>query len=102
MYSISHGNDSYGDRARKPWRDYHADWLYNDETKKLTDPPRQRPLTRNAPHVTTRDILSKTDNGDYIAGAVNDENGEFENDGDGIPNEINIGCEVAMARAQRI
>lgn len=33
------------------------------------------------------------DSGEYIAGAVNDPNGEFDIDGDGTPNELNIGCE---------
>ena len=32
--------------------------------------------------------------GDFVAGAVNDPNGEADIDGDGIPNELNIGCEV--------
>jgi hypothetical protein len=32
--------------------------------------------------------------GDYIAGAVNDRNGELDIDGDGKPNEINMGCET--------
>ena len=25
------GDNSFGDRGRKPWRDYHADWLFNEE-----------------------------------------------------------------------
>jgi predicted CXXCH cytochrome family protein len=29
-----------------------------------------------------------------VAGAVNDPNGEADIDGDGVPNELNIGCEV--------
>ena len=26
------GQGSYTDRTSKPWRDYHADWLFNDAT----------------------------------------------------------------------
>ncbi|MEK6673505.1 MAG: cytochrome c3 family protein [Nitrospirota bacterium] len=91
----THGNDSYNDRSRKQWRDYHADWLFNEETKKLTDPPKAKAFDKECAscHYTGY-TLKKTADGEYIAGAVNDENGEFDIDGDGIPNEINIGCEV--------
>ncbi len=40
------GDDTYGDRGRKPWRDYHADWLFNEETKKPTDPPAKKSFER--------------------------------------------------------
>ena len=38
----SAGNDAYADRTRKPWRDYHADWLFNEQTKKLANPPKKK------------------------------------------------------------
>lgn len=90
-----HGDDSYGDRSRKVWRDYHADWFYNDEAKKLIDPPQAKSFDKECAscHYTGY-TLTKTAQGDYIAGAVNDPNGEADIDGDGIPNELNIGCEV--------
>lgn len=90
-----HGDDSFGDRARKQWRDYHADWLYNEEAKKLANPPQAKSFDKECAscHYTGYS-LTKTAEGDYIAGAVNDANGEVDIDGDGIPNEINIGCEV--------
>ncbi len=90
-----HGDDSYADRSRKQWRDYHADWLFNEETKKLTDPPQAKSFDKECAscHYTGY-TLTKTAAGDYIAGAANDPNGEADIDGDGIPNELNIGCEV--------
>jgi predicted CXXCH cytochrome family protein len=89
------GDDSYADRGRKPWRDYHADWFYNEEAKKLTDPPKKKAFDIECAscHYTGYS-LTQTVAGDYIAGAVNDPNGEMDIDGDGIPNELNIGCEV--------
>ncbi|MBI5639669.1 MAG: carboxypeptidase regulatory-like domain-containing protein, partial [Nitrospirae bacterium] len=36
------GDESFGDRGRKPWRDYHADWFYKEDTMKLTDPPKKK------------------------------------------------------------
>lgn len=89
------GNDSYADRSRKPWRDYHADWLFNEETKKLTDPPAKKAFEKECAscHYTGYS-LTPTVGGDYVAGAANDPNGEADIDGDGIPNELNIGCEV--------
>jgi predicted CXXCH cytochrome family protein len=89
------GDESFADRARKPWRDYHADWLYNDETKKLTDPPKKKSFEIECAscHFTGYS-LTPTVAGDFVAGAVNDPNGEADIDGDGTPNELNIGCEV--------
>ncbi|MEK6682392.1 MAG: ammonia-forming cytochrome c nitrite reductase subunit c552 [Nitrospirota bacterium] len=89
------GDDSLGDRTRKQWRDYHGDWLYNEEAKKLTDPPKGKSFEKECAscHYTGY-TLSKTASDEYIAGAVNDPNGEYDIDGDGIPNELNIGCEV--------
>lgn len=89
------GNESYNDRTRKPWRDYHADWLFNEETKKLTDPPKKKSFEKECAscHYTGY-TLKHTESDEYIAGAVNDPNGEADIDGDGIPNELNIGCET--------
>jgi predicted CXXCH cytochrome family protein len=89
------GDESFADRGRKTWRDYHADWLYNDETKKLADPPKKKAFDIEcaACHYTGYS-LTPTVAGTFVAGAVNDPNGEADIDGDGIPNELNIGCEV--------
>lgn len=89
------GDEGYADRGRKPWRDYHADWLFNEETKKLTDPPAKKAFEKECAscHFTGYS-LTPTVGGDYVVGAANDPNGEADIDGDGIPNELNIGCEV--------
>ena len=89
------GQEAYADRTRKPWRDYHADWLFNETTRKLTDPPKKKSFDIECAscHFTGY-TLTPTVAGDFVAGAVNDPNGEADIDGDGVPNELNIGCEV--------
>lgn len=89
------GDESFGDRTRKPWRDYHADWLFNTETKKLTDPPAKKAFESECASCHYNGYsLTPTVGGGFVAGAVNDPNGEADIDGDGVPNELNIGCEV--------
>lgn len=89
-----HGKDTYADRTRQQFRDYHADWFFNEETKKLTNPPVAKSFEKECAscHYTGYS-LTKLASGEYVAGAVNDPNGEADIDGDGIPNELNIGCE---------
>ena len=89
------GKDEFKDRTRKAWRDYHADWLFNEESKKLTDPPKKKSFENECAscHYTGY-TLTPTVGGGFVAGAANDPNGEADIDGDGIPNELNIGCEV--------
>ena len=91
----SAGKDTYADRTRKQWRDYHADWLYNEQTKKLANPPTKKSFDIECAscHYTGY-TLTPTVAGDFVAGAVNDPDGEADIDGDGVPNELNIGCEV--------
>ena len=89
------GKEEFKDRTRTPWRDYHGDWLFNAATNKLTDPPKAKSFEKDcaACHYTGY-TLNPTVGGDFVAGAVNDPNGEADIDGDGVPNELNIGCEV--------
>lgn len=89
------GDDSYNARTRKQWRDYHGDWLYNEKTGKLQDPPSKKSFDKNcaACHYNGYTVVKNT-NGDYIAGSVNDKHGELDIDGDGTPNELNLGCEA--------
>lgn len=89
------GNDSYADRGRKQWRDYHGDWLYNEQTKKLADPSQAKSFDKECASCHYNGYtLTKTAAGDYKAGSNNDRNGELDIDGDGKPNEINMGCET--------
>jgi len=88
------GKEEFGDRTRKPWRDYHADWLYKEDTKKLVDPSKAKSFDKECASCHYNGYsLTPTVSGSFIAGAVNDPNGEVDIDGDGTPNELNIGCE---------
>ena len=89
------GNDENKDRTRKVWRDYHADWLFNESTQKLADPPKAKSFEKECAscHFTGY-TLTPAAGGGFVAGSVNDPNGEADIDGDGVPNEMNIGCEV--------
>ena len=90
----THGDDSFGDRSRKPWRDYHADWLFNEETRKLANPSQAKSFDKECASCHYNGYtLTKTSEGDYIAGSANDPDGEMDIDGDGKPNELNLGCE---------
>lgn len=89
------GDNAYGDRGRKQWRDYHADWLFNEETKKLANPPQAKSFDKECASCHYNGYtLTKTAEGDYIAGSANDIDGELDIDGDGKKNEINMGCET--------
>lgn len=89
------GKDAYADRTRKPWRDYHADWLFSEATGKLIDPPKTKSFEiQCASCHYTGYTLTPTVGGGFIAGAANDEQGEADIDGDGVPNELNVGCET--------
>jgi len=89
------GDDAYADRGRKVWRDYHADWLFNETTGKLSDPAPAKAFDKEcaACHYNGY-TLTKDAAGNYIAGAASDPAGELDIDGDGKPNEINLGCET--------
>lgn len=88
------GDAANGDRTRKPWRDYHADWLFNEETKKLATPPQAKSFDKECASCHYNGYtLTKTAAGDYVAGSANDPDGEMDIDGDGKPNELNLGCE---------
>jgi len=88
------GKDAWANRTRKPWRDYHGDWLYDEAKKKLKDPPKGKSFEiQCASCHYTGYTLTPTVEGNFVAGAANDPNGEMDIDGDGVPNELNIGCE---------
>lgn len=89
------GDDSFADRGRKPWRDYHADWFFNEQTSKLADPPQAKSFDKECASCHYNGYtLSKTAAGDYKAGSATDRNGEMDIDGDSKPNELNMGCET--------
>ena len=91
----TYGEASYGSRTRKPWRDYHGDWLFDEKIAKLKNPPQGKSFDKNCASCHYSGYsLTKTAKGDYIAGSTNDKHGELDIDGDGEANELNMGCET--------
>lgn len=89
------GKAEWADRTRKDWRDYHGDWFFNETTRKLTDPPPAKSFEIQCASCHFNGYsLTPTVAGGLVTGAANDPNGELDIDGDGVPNELNIGCET--------
>ncbi|MDD2918401.1 cytochrome c3 family protein [Rhodoferax sp.] len=89
------GDDSFADRGRKTWRDYHSDWLFSEKTNKLTNPSLEHSFEKECASCHYNGYsLTKNAAGAYIASSVTDPNGEMDVDGDGKLNEMNMGCET--------
>ncbi|WP_415238098.1 cytochrome c3 family protein [Seleniivibrio woodruffii] len=89
------GDDAYGDRTRMQFRDYHGDWFYDEANLKLKDAPLAKSFEKECASCHYNGYgLKKLESGEYIAEAANDPKGEADIDGDGIHNELNLGCET--------
>ncbi|MGE4477975.1 MAG: cytochrome c3 family protein [Deferribacterales bacterium] len=89
------GDDSYGDRTRRQFRDYHGDWFYDEEKMALKAPNTEKSFEKSCASCHYNGYtLKKNASGNYIAGAANDPKGEADIDGDGVNNELNLGCET--------
>lgn len=97
QYQIE-GDDTIYDRTSKVWRDYKMDTFWDNTNRKLKEPDKTKTFEGEcaACHFTgyTLNTAGKTLSGEYLADAVDDVNGEYDIDGDGKKDEINIGCEV--------
>jgi hypothetical protein len=89
------GDESRFDRTRKVYRDYHADWFWDNTTQTFKDPPLTANFDGNCTgcHATGFQRFQDPVTQEWLTGAVDDPGGAYDIDGNGIPNEINIGCE---------
>lgn len=94
QYQHAGDNDNY-DRTRKRWRDYHADYFWDDNVKEFVDPGLDKTMEGNcaACHFTGFSTFLDPSPGEWLADAVQDVGG-IDFDSDGIKEEINLGCEV--------
>lgn len=103
-YEGSKGSAANYDRGRKQFRDYKMDFYFGpgpdnnmgtaDDLLKLP-PPNQTWEGQCAQcHFTGFKPYKDAGTGELLAHAVNDKNGGFDLEGDGKPDEINMGCEV--------
>jgi len=97
------GDDSRFDRTRKQFRDYHFDFFWdNNGTEGLgtddviKDPSVSKNINLNCLgcHITgyTQQLDGVT--GEVLCDGVEDPSGEYDIDGDGLINDLNIGCET--------
>jgi len=89
------GRDEYYDRTRKPWRDYHMDYFWDDNTKTLVLPAKTNNIEANclACHSNGYNYFQDT-TGERMANAVSDAFGVFDLNNDGLFDEVNTGCET--------
>jgi cytochrome c553 len=89
------GNESFFDRTRKRVRDYHLDWFWDQNAQTFKDPPNNTNFDANctACHATGFERIQDPGSGAWLTDAVDDVSGEYDLDGDGTPDELNIGCE---------
>lgn len=100
----SEGRDEHYDRTRRVWRDYHLDWFWKPGTDgvigtaddRLGDPPATATFEGNclSCHATGYQARLNAGTGEWLAEIVPDPAGAFDLDGDGTPDEVNMGCET--------
>jgi predicted CXXCH cytochrome family protein len=90
------GNEVNSDRTRKVWRDYHGDWWYDEATMALKTPLPKNSFEKNCVscHASTARVTG-SDATTWVAETVSDPLwGDFDFDGDGVKDEVNLGCET--------
>lgn len=88
------GSDSRTDRTSKVWRDYNSAYWYSEATKTLGVPSdRNKSFEKNC--MSCHALGVKIDPTTFKAQTVADPYfGDFDYDGDGVAEELNIGCET--------
>jgi hypothetical protein len=86
----------YG-RTSKVWRDYHADYWYDEGNDVFIEPAASRSFEKNciSCHAAGAQVTG-SDATVWTASLVEDlfyESGDFDYDGNGIKDEVNVGCE---------
>ncbi len=96
------GDDARFDRTRKQFRDYHLNFYWDDggtpadpADDLIKDPDVTKNIQRNCIgcHMTNYSQFTDPVTGEVLADGVEDPGGDFDIDGDGQINDINLGCE---------
>lgn len=85
----------YG-RTSKVWRDYHGDWWYDEVGQKFKTPGASTSFEKNciSCHAVGARVTGSDTTG-YVANLVADsQSGDFDYDGNGVKDEMNVGCET--------
>jgi hypothetical protein len=93
-YNFQGQTDETQPYARWKWQQYNAQNWYDEATPALKTPAKTKAFDNNCAgcHFTGFSVTGDATTG-FKAHAVPDVNGEFDYDGDGWPEEINVSCE---------
>jgi predicted CXXCH cytochrome family protein len=98
----SEGDESKYDRTRRQFRDYHLDFFWDDggtpadpSDDLLRAPDPTRNIQRNCMgcHAVGYQQFTDAVTGEVLCDTIEDPYGEYDIDGDGRVNDINLGCE---------
>jgi hypothetical protein len=104
------GNESRYDRTRKVFRDYHLDFYWDDggtPVNPLDDLIKEPDITKNIArncmgcHATGYEQYTDAVTGEVLCDTREDIFGEYDIDGDGDRNDLNLGCETCHGPGSR-
>lgn len=88
-------NEATAPSSRWTWVQYNAQNWYDEAAKALKEPAKTKSFDNNCAgcHMTGFKLTGDATAG-WTAHGVPDENGEMDYDGDGMPEQLNMGCET--------
>ena len=95
------GVDFRWSRTRRVFRDYHLDWYFEVGPNTFRDPAPTKAFEGNCTGCHSTGFSRFQDPGtlEWLSGAVEDPGGAYNLDGLGLPEEVNLGCEVCHGPA---
>ena len=90
--------DAIYPRTSKVWRDYHGDFWYDPATSTFMEPPAKRSFEKNCATCHAHGAqIEGSDETTWSLNTVEDRfymSGDFDLDGNGVAEELNVGCEA--------
>jgi len=88
------GDESKYDRTRKQFRDYHFDHYWDQANNLIQAPAASKNINVSCMGCHATGYTQYVDGAEVLCDSVEDVNGEYDIDGDGLLNDLNIGCET--------